>query len=667
MLHTLKNEWLSYSVNEKGLVCSVYNVKKEHEYCRAPGELFRLLYQIGDFDERPVMTSDQSGAEITVSGDRMQICYPTLNGPDGVLDIRLTYTLTLGENRLSVTASVENRSQVNVMELQTAAFAGIRALDGDCAKDSLLVPRPMGQRIHDPAHADFFRYSKLVTRKYDRPEQRHSDLDIPYPAPSCMQWFCLTNDRETVYIGNHDVKHRMICMHTERRMSDNTLRLGINQYPFLYPGEDWETPPVVYAVLDGDWHAAARFYRRWMEEEYGWKAPEKPDWAKEFQGWLRCIFRTQSGEFNFRFTDIPRLFDQVQAMGLNTLFVLGWPKAGFGHYRPDYVLDPQYADDFKKGVEYVHAKGGKLFMFVSYLAVDKKSRYYREENGEAVLVKDIWGDDVRFSETYGADGTYRKMMNLAHSQCCACSGSDQWHRKMLKTADYCLSLGADGVLYDLGGFRPLFCCVKGHDHEKPNEARSSKARRYADLRRNIHEKGDRIIMQEHCVDIYAQHMDIVQPGGGSYVPRNRDLMTEFYRYTFPEVHMVNRNMALDEENMLDNCNYTFMYGLAFDLSIFRCAGTPEDIPNYTAYAAKLIALRKQWAKYFFHGLFIDEDGFTAANGVFRQKAYRAQDGGLGIAVWNDTDGTASETYTNTKTGTVRTVTLQKDQVTFIEL
>lgn len=669
MNYSLKSKALTYTLDENARVRSIYNERLGHEYCHIPGELFRLLYQYGDYEERSINAAEQDAPEIVTDGRRMCVTYRTLNSRDGVLNIHLQFELTLNGNVLNIVSRIQNESDVQVMELQTTAFSGIRALNGDCKKDSLIITTPMGQRIHDPVHTDFFRYSPLVSRKYDRPDYRHSDLDIPYPGFSSMQWFCLCNDQETIYVGNHDTKHRIISMHIERKNSEEALRMGICQYPFLKKGESYETPPVVYALLDGDWHCAARFYRKWMDEDYGWKAPDRPQWMREFHGFLRCIFRTQTGEYNFRFTDIPWMFDEVQEMGLNTLYIMGWPKAGFGHYRPDFYVDPEQEDDLRKGIQYVHSKGGKVVLFVSYLAVDKQSRYYREENGEAVLVKDLWGEGVTFRETYSTDGTFRKMMNLEHAQYCTCSGSDRWHEKMLHTADTVFDYGADAILYDLGGYRPLFCTAEGHDHRRPNEARSSKARRYASLRANVKAKGmDKAILQEHCVDIYAQHMDLVQPTQNrSYVPSNPDIMPEVYRYAFPETAMTNRGMGYDEEDMVNNSNYTFMYGLSFDFSIFRCCGTFKDIPNYAAYARKIIALREKYKKYLCYGTFIDEDGFTHTTNAFRQKSYRSKDGRLGIAVWNASGRTNTDTYTNPENGCSQTVTLEKDTVAFIEL
>ena len=39
--------------------------------------------------------------------------------------------------------------------------------------------------------------------------------------------------------------------------------------------------------------------------------------------------------------------------------------------------------------------------------------------------------------------------------------------------------------------------------------------------------------------------------------------------------MTNRGMALDETNYVDNINYTFIMGMSFDLTIFRCLGLPD--------------------------------------------------------------------------------------------
>lgn len=667
-MYTLKNDIVSYTVNDQGGIVSIRNLRSGREYCLgdgdSAGEIFRLIYRVEDFEERSIHAAEQKNPMIIVENGTMRLTYEQLMGPDGILPIRLTVFLVLDGERLTLTAEIENRSHVHVKEIQLSAMAGIYALGDDPKKDSLMLPMKLGQRVDAPTEADFSKVGGLGARPYDRPDYRYSAIDFTYPGYSCMQWYCLYNDRECLYVGSHDTAHHIICQHVERRVSDRTLRLGVCHYPFLEQNETWVTPLIVYAFLEGDWHSGSRFYRRFMTEEYGWKAPTKPDWVKQFQGWLRVIFRTQSGEYNYRFSDIPQMFDELQEAGLDTLFLLGWPHGGFGRLRPDYVLGVEEKKELERGIEYVHSRGGKVILFVSYHVVDRKSRWFTECGGEDVLVRDLWGNLAHYAETYAADGTYRMMLNNPYKQCCACSGSDKWHEKMLETSEFCMDLGADGILFDLGGTKPSFCTTEGHDHKKPNESRASKVKRWSALRDKIKAFGDRVIAEEHCIDIYTQYMDLVQPGPFT---TKKDSTPEMFRYTFPEVVMTNRNMALSEVDMRKNCNFTYLYGMAFDLSIFRCAGKPSDIPNYTAYMKTLIALRKRYADYFFGGTFVDEDGFTAKNGVFRQKAYRTADGRLGLAVWNDSGALATEIYTNKETGNTQTVTLDAEQVTFVEL
>ena len=74
-MHILQNDFVSYTLDEKGSVCSVFNKKTGHEYCTAKGELFRLLYKFEDFEERPVDAKNQNAPKISVDGNSMSILY----------------------------------------------------------------------------------------------------------------------------------------------------------------------------------------------------------------------------------------------------------------------------------------------------------------------------------------------------------------------------------------------------------------------------------------------------------------------------------------------------------------------------------------------------------------------------------------------------------------
>jgi len=152
------------------------------------------------------------------------------------------------------------------------------------------------------------------------------------------------------------------------------------------------------------------------------------------------------------------------------------------------------------------------------------------------------------------------------------------------------------------------------------------------------------------VDIYGMHMDIVHTNNTWTEPRLRtpkgaaDLeaakddrqMLELYRYVMPEVVVTNRECGEDETHYLADAGFSFMMGLKFDMTIYRCCGSFSDIPRYTEYLKELNALYHQHEKYLLHGRFVDTDGFTWNNPYVHVKGYLADDGTMAVVAWNPT-------------------------------
>ena len=90
---TLRNEYISYSLDENGMVCSIRNEKNHHEYCKAPGELFRMIYAVEDFYERTIDAKNQEAPEITVADNVMTVYYPRLRSDDRVVEVELKFTI----------------------------------------------------------------------------------------------------------------------------------------------------------------------------------------------------------------------------------------------------------------------------------------------------------------------------------------------------------------------------------------------------------------------------------------------------------------------------------------------------------------------------------------------------------------------------------------------
>ena len=642
-MYTFNCSGFSYSLDERGSAAS-FVPKGGCELISRPAPIWRMIVSDDHRPERPIFADEQS-PELIV-GDELIVRYPYLVSEGERFDISLELRIYERRGGLAAEARIKNDSPFIVTELMLAPIAGFSSIDGHPESDYLMFPSSEGQRIDAPSLSDLSVYAGF--RKYERHDWLHTDLDRLYPGPASMQWYSITAadaspDRiSTLYCASEDDSGQTVDLHVERRVADNTLSLGFIRYPFLKTGEEILLPPLCYIPTTGDWHRASKLYREWIEGCGYWRPPVIPDWMRRFEGWLRVIMKPHHLELNWDYSKIPELYDECEAAGLDTLYLLGWEKGGFARMWPDFIPDDtkpgEYGlgsvDTLRAGIEYVHQKGGRVAMFLSYLLLDTESEFYKS-GGEDCLVKNLWGKPTPFAETYCGEGSWRKLGAPPMPMYAACSGSDKWNAKMKEAAKVCLELGADAVLYDIGGFTPHFCFAEGHDHDRPSMSMASKARRYAELRSFVKSYGeDRAIYMEHNVDIFGQSMELAH--SSSTRPRSRGCRPEMYRYTFPELNLTNRELGQDDSNYADRVNYTYLYGMSFDMTIYRCCGTFKDIPEYTAYMKQVIGLRRKNEKYFHFGRFIDTDGFTLTGDAedIEAKAYLAADGSIGVALWN---------------------------------
>ena len=651
---TLQGKSMRYAIDSYGQVASVYNRLTCHEYVYEPASIWKIIYSEGE--ERVEIPIWAQGQTFTCDEEEngFTLTYDGLMGDGRKVDFLLKLRFSMDDLGLSVTAEAENRDDhAQLIELQLTPVAGLRSLSGTPESDYIAWPSDLGSKVRNPAFSDLSTHAGF--RKYERHDQFHTDMDVLYQAGrGSMQWYDWYNAQEGLYCGSHDTSRQALCLHIERDVKLNLLRMGFIRYPMLEKGESWKGQPMVFRPHQGDWHAGARFYRAWMDAEGGFVAPNQPKWCKDFKGWLRVIMKQHHCEINWDFSQIPALYDELAENGFNTLFLLGWEKGGFARMWPDYIVDDRMGGEEKlrEGIEYVHSRGGKVLMFLSYSLIDYQSDFYLKEGGADATMKSIWNLDIPFAETYCGEGTYRKICNPPMPMYRSCPGSERWQKKMIWAARQCMDLGADGVLYDLGGLAPSFCYAKNHTHKKPSHSHESKARLLAELREVVKSYGeDKIILMEHNVDIYAQSMDLSQ-GSGTHPDarfldptsyRNPDAargdttLREMYRYTFPELLMTNRECGEDENHYRAYASYSFLLGLRFDMTIWRCCGSFKDIPNYAAYLKQLNALSDEYAEYMLEGRFVDTDGFTASNPCVLVKGWKNAAGKLGFTLWNYTD------------------------------
>ena len=316
-MYILEGKNFTFTIDDQGRCASVVNKLTGHEYVEQASEMWKMIYSKGQQTERPIYSEGQNFT-VTAKENTLCLCYDNLASDEGKMGISLELLFTMKEKSLEVTSKICNNSDVTIAEFQLTALSGMQRLDA-AEEDYIVWPDRLGKKVMNPAFAHLSVDSGF--RIYEMPEQVHTDLNVLYPGMGAMQWFDWCNEKEGIYVGCHDSSHQTICLRAERNVKENTLRLGVIKYPFCDPGETWESAPVVYMVHKDNWHQGAKFYRAWMEESGSWKNREVPDWATEFQGWLRVIMKPHHCEINWDYSQIPALFDEAQAAGMNTLFL----------------------------------------------------------------------------------------------------------------------------------------------------------------------------------------------------------------------------------------------------------------------------------------------------------------------------------------------------------
>jgi hypothetical protein len=290
-------------------------------------------------------------------------------------------------------------------------------------------------------------------------------------------------------------------------------------------------------------------------------------------------------------------------------------------------------EGLKAAIDEIHAAGGKVLVFVSYFCVDRDTDFYREV-GHRISLKNVWDTEYSFAETYSGEGVWRRVASGRMPLACMCPSTPEWQEQMLEVGRRIVEMGADGVLYDIGGSAPILCFDPSHPHDKPSMAFATKDENYRQLRANVKALNPEAAMcMEHTVDVFGQHMDIAHSTSGAR-PQPR-AFPALYRYTFPEHICTNRECGEDEEDYLTKANYTFVYGLRFDMTIFRCRGTLSDIPHYAAYLGQLNRIRDEHSALLLEGTFVDDEGFELDNPSIVAKSYKAA-GRLAVVAWNPT-------------------------------
>ncbi|MGE5577882.1 MAG: DUF6259 domain-containing protein, partial [Syntrophothermus sp.] len=550
------------------------------------------------------------------TGSRIEVAYSSLWDGEREVDITAEYSIELrGDDpetfwRLRLANHTRN---LRIVEVVFPYLQGIWL--GQSHRDDVIVyPHHAGERTVNPAEEYATeRYLTFGRAGSVKEAAGHYSREINYCGLASMMWLDYYEGYEGVkgvgsrresashglYLASYDPDFLLTGIRAEAGgPEDPWMGFAFRKYLKIDPGQSWESHPYAVGIHPGDWHWGARRYRRWIEQHITY--PEVPRDLKEQAGMApRYDFRNYPG-IQHRFEEIPAMFEEGQAMGLEHFFIAGWNRRGFDNNYPEYYPDMELgtAEDLAAGCRYINEHGGMVTFYINARIFDVESDYYPTLGVEWAL-KDEKGR--QFQEVYEPK-TFAVM----------CPAYVGWQKWIIDYATWMVRcFGARGIYLDqVGSAEPHVCYDQAHRH--PHHGMFNHG--YLEILRTVKERIQKInprafLMIENCGDIY-----------GSYVfgnlTWNGTLYDEFfnmYKYTFPryiQVNMVNPRRIGDrptrEAYFYSDLERAMLLGSVFWAEIGD-RFPPEDA-DLKAYFRRALDFRKRLAPYFAEGTFVDDEG-----------------------------------------------------------
>lgn len=575
--------------------------------------LFNIMVQTGNNNQelKLLKSADFCIKEINSSEGRIAVSYETPYGEGGSIRARVF----LEQKELEVTVSLRVEAEGNFC-IRQVQFPYVE-YDSVSHFDSLMMSSPWGDNIQRPVKtikqyclgksSDFWIYDYIQCGE--------DEVIYTYPSIMAMQYMALHNKARAVYIGCYSTASDTMTFNA-KVLGKTTLALSVNHYPFLEDGT-WESPLCGFAILQGDWHAAADLYASHMQHQF--VPPDLPAWMKDekdgFHGWLGIMMRLEGQEPRFRFKDLPVVYQKAAELGLNTLQIAGWTYDGFDTLYPDFDFDPKLGtqEELRKAMDDIKAMGGHAILYINGRLVDGNSNFYKN-GGERSVCLDAEGNP--YIERYNTSAEFR-------IACPACNDYISYVAGRVKriAGDF----GAHAMQVDqISCNYAYFCHDSAHEHTTPANNYLPGIEKELKAIRKVHKalNPDFFVWCEGCHERFGQFYDINQGHGEEFTWQIGESVPEQFQYNYPDY------LVTGISGSFQQLCHTYSQGKPFDFYIEAL----ED-PAFVELAKKLVAVRKSRPEYFLRGRFRDNAGLEVHEGI-RAFAIEGKDGkGLLVNLW----------------------------------
>jgi hypothetical protein len=622
-VYTLKNQSLEFAIDEKGNLQTLKNINTGFNYASG-GPLWRLYFDNNNEKDIEISANNNNPA-IQRSGDEIIITYKDLTVRNREIDFKLTLRIKLEENLLRFSSEIFNNELHTVIrELQYPLLA-----DCKLPPDHRLLTTQRGGNIYP----DVKKQILSLPHTYMGPDHKLRSMNFSYPADVSANCFALTGISQGLYFGSHDSTFEDtghgFKLYPDEQGDFDQLEIGLYKFPNCLSGNRWINNSNVIAPYSGSWHETSKIYRRWADT--WWEHREPPMWVKQMPGFQRIILRHQYGETIFPYKDFgTRVKDAGESVGINTVFPFGWWQTGMDNGYPDsyYTTFQDQGGDqaWKKAIFDYQDGGGKVIMYFNGKLIDTESDYYKNGEGKEVCFKTNTGTEYTEAYRFTGAGMFTGYCNF-RSFVVADTRNPKWHTKLKEMADWAYELGSDCVFYDQLGY-----AEKSWNWDLNQEFPVPHMRIIADKAKALKMIHDYIdskypanfaIGTEHICDVTSQYVDFVHGifHTGSWYIKEHTNFVDWFRYTFPEIIITDRDIDGDEPNIESLTNRSALLGLRTNVQTYRLRALINETPRYQEYLAKVNRLKEKYSSFLLLGTYRDTEGFEMDNPEIEGRNY----------------------------------------------
>ncbi len=620
--YTLKNQNIEFTIDDNGNMLVMKNLTTGDNYASGM-PMWRIYFDRTNEKDIEVLARENKPV-IKQKGNSILIVYNELKYRNKSVKMSVSLEIVLEEKMVRFCSEISNSEPHTIVrEIQYPLVGNCQA-----PADHQLLTTFRGGHIYP----DIRKKILSASPSYKGPDQKFRQLDLTYPMGVASNCYALIGTEQGLYFGSHDSTFQYTC-HGIRLYPDsngvfNQVETGLYKYPNCQYGERWSNDANVIAPYCGDWHSTSEIYRTWANT--WWSHREEPEWVKNMIGFQRVILRHQNGETLYTYQDFPgRIKKAGESVGINVAFPFGWWNSGMDNGYPDsyYVTDTAQGGDkaWKQAITDFRSDGGRVIMYVNGKLIDTESDFYKNGFQKGLCYVSSNGTELTEAYKFPGGGTFTGYFNN-RSFVVADTRNPGWQQELKKMADRAYDLGADCVFYDQLGYVET---ASNWDLSKEFPVLrmniiADKANALKLMHDYIETKDkDFAIGTEHITDVTSQYVDFVHGiyGLSGYTTTPHTNFIDWFRYTFPEVILTDRDIYGNEPNIKWLTNRAVLLGLRTNLQIYRLRGLVDDTPVYQNYLSSVNKIVERYGSLLLSGTYRDNEGFTLSSKNVEARSY----------------------------------------------